>query len=391
MNTKLDVVVLGLSITSSWGNGHATTFRSLADGLHRRGHRVRFFERNLPWYAQNRDLPAPHYAEVQLYEDLEALKDIAADAMHDADLVILGSFVPDGARVAEWILREAHGLTAFYDIDTPVTLAALAEGSCAYLSAPQIARFDLYLSFTGGPTLRELRRSYQANAHAFYCSVNPDDYFPTSHERRYDLGYMGTYSPDRQSKLKAMLIEAALDHPQGRFIVVGPQYPASIVWPPNVERRDHLPPGEHLAFYNQQRFTLNITRGDMVRAGFAPSVRLFEAAACGVPIISDNWEGLHTFFVPGVEILISESASETLNYLRCLPPEVCERMAARARRRVLAEHTGEVRAGQLEKLVEGCRPQRPAAPPFEPRRRAARLKTVITGENHVGCQEDNGS
>lgn len=346
----LDVVILGLSITSSWGNGHATTYRGLVRALEERGHRVLFLERDVPWYADNRDLPAPPYGRTALYEDLDDLRDRFTAAVRRADAVIVGSYVPEGAAVGEWATGAARGLRAFYDIDTPVTLARLAEEECEYLTPRLIPRYDLYLSFTGGPTLRRLERAYGApKARALYCSVDPAHYYPEKTLKdACDLGYMGTYSADRQPPLQRLLVEPARRWSNGRFLVAGPQYPDTIDWPANVERVEHLPPAAHRRFYNRQRFTLNVTRADMVRAGYAPSVRLFEAAACATPIISDYWEGLDTFFAFGKEILISRSPEETLHYLRKLPEEERRAIGARARRRILTEHTTARRAEELE-------------------------------------------
>ena len=346
--SPLSIVILGLSITSSWGNGHATTYRALVRELDAAGHDVLFLERDQPWYASHRDLPVPPYGRTELYGGLEELHDRFAAAVRGADLVIVGSFVPQGVAVGDWVQREAAGLTAFYDIDTPVTLGKLARGDHEYLRPDQIAGYDLYLSFTGGPTLRRLEREFGSpRARVLYCSVDPHLYFPEPEAHRWDLGYMGTYSDDRQPGVDRLLLQPARLWPQGRFTVAGPQYPAGIEWPPNVGYQPHLPPAEHRAFYNRQRFTLNITRADMVQAGWSPSVRLFEAAACGTPIVSDRWAGLETVFVPGREIVLADTPQDVLAVLRDLPEDERLAMAERARRRILAEHTAAHRAEQL--------------------------------------------
>jgi spore maturation protein CgeB len=310
---------------------------------------VRFFERDLPWYAANRDLPDPHYCRVQLYSSIPQLEQ---HFPHDirADLVILGSFVPQGAALAEWILPRCSAVTAFYDIDTPVTVAKLARDECDYLNAALVPRFDLYLSFSGGPILKRLQCEFGAlRPRAFYCSVEPRDYYPTpGTPKRYDLGYLGTYSADRQPALERLLIDPARQWPKGRFAVAGAQYPASIQWPPNLERTDHLAPAAHREFYNSQRLTLNITRADMIASGYSPSVRLFEAAACAVPIMTDEWNGLDEFFEPGRDILIARSTREALSYLRALDAETLQQIGRGARARVLARHTAAHRAQELE-------------------------------------------
>jgi spore maturation protein CgeB len=351
----MDIVILGLSITSSWGNGHATTYRALARALHARGHRVLFLERDVAWYADNRDLATPRFARIELYKNLSDLRRRFSFAVRAAELVIVGSYVPDGIEVGRWVTRLALGVTAFYDIDTPVTIANLERGEATYISHELIRSYDMYLSFTGGPLLDRIAERYGARqAWPLHCSVDPDQYFPEPHEARWDLGYMGTYSEDRQPMLDRLMLSPARSWRRGRFVVAGPQYPARTRWPRNVGRITHLPPARHRRFYNSQRFTLNITRQDMVAAGYSPSVRLFEAAACATPIITDAWPGLETFFRPGVELVVSTSASETLRALLEMTEPERLRMGAQARARVLAAHTALHRAAELERYVRGA-------------------------------------
>jgi spore maturation protein CgeB len=350
---RLDIVILGLSITSSWGNGHATTYRALAKALHADGHRITFLERDVPWYAENRDLPQPPYCRTILYAGVDELEATHAARVREADLVIVGSFVPDGIAVARWARQVARGRLAFYDIDTPATLAALEAGSCAYLDRRLIPSFDLYLSFTGGPTLLRLERELGARrARPLYCSFDPEQYHPEPCQRRWDLGYMGTYSADRQPPLEALLLEPARQAPARRFAVAGALYPAGQAWPANVEHFVHLAPAEHRRFYCRQRLTLNLTRAAMVKAGYSPSVRLFEAAACGTPIISDIWPGIEEVLAPGEEILLARGPQDVLRYLALVDDDEARRIGQRARRRVLAEHTAAHRAHEL--LAHAC-------------------------------------
>jgi spore maturation protein CgeB len=340
----MKIVILGLSITSSWGNGHATNYRALTRALRERGHEVTFLERDVPWYAAQRDAPDAG----ELYHSLDDLERYT-ETVRDADLVVVGSYVPDGVAVATWVLETARGVVAFYDIDTPVTLAKLETADEEYMSAELVPRFNLYLSFTGGPTLATLEREWEAQrARAFYCLVDERAYRRVDAEPRWLLGYLGTYSDDRQPTLDRLLLDTARALPDERFVVAGPQYPDEIRWPPNVERIEHLPPPEHPRFYAQQRFTLNVTRAAMTEAGWSPSVRLFEAAACGVPAISDRWPGLDRLFLPGEEILIAETTEDVVRHLQHPHPDEIGR---RARARVLAEHTAEHRAEELEHHV----------------------------------------
>lgn len=348
MTSPLDIVFLGLSLSSSWGNGHATTYRSLIRGLNDLGHRVTFLEREVPWYADSRDLPAPDFCDLRYYRSVTELSAEHAARLRGADAVVIGSFVPDGVPVIDTVARLCTGSLCFYDIDTPVTLARLAADECDYLVRRQLPLFDIYFSFTGGPTLTRLETEFWARrAEPLYCSVDPALYAPTGEQPRWDLGYLGTYSHDRQPMLERLLLDVARRLPERRFVVAGPQYPQDISWPSNIERIAHLPPAQHASFYSRQSFTLNVTRRDMVDAGWSPSVRLFEAAACGTPAISDRWPGMDDFFPAGSAIHLAERTDEVCGFLADMSEAAKREMAATARRIVLASHTGIARAGNF--------------------------------------------
>jgi spore maturation protein CgeB len=345
-------VFIGLSITSSWGNGHATTYRALLRELAALGHEILFLEHDVPYYASNRDMPEPAFCTTRFYSSVDELKSNYEREISEADMVCVGSYVIQGVEVGRWVINTAGGLTAFYDIDTPVTLAKLERQEFDYLEPDLIGKYDVYFSFTGGPTLKLLEQKYgSAAARDLYCSVDPELYYPERLPNLWDLGYLGTYSIDRQPGLEKLLCQTAREMPFGRFVVAGPQYPKHILWPTNVQRINHLPPSGHKKFYNSQRFTLNITRADMIKAGYSPSVRLFEAAACGVPIISDYWKGIETIFEPGKEILISKSAEETLAYLNEITEEERTMIGENARQKTLMYHTARSRAQQLEQYT----------------------------------------
>jgi spore maturation protein CgeB len=345
------VVILGLSITSSWGNGHATNYRALVRALAQAGDEVLFLERDVPWYAAHRDLPEPPGGRTRLYGSLEGLRSHRA-ALREADLVILGSFVPEGVAVGEWVLSTARGAVAFYDIDTPVTIAKLRARDHEYLSAALAARFDLYLSFTGGPALELLAEEFGVRSpHAFHCFVDPDAYRPVEVEPRWALSYLGTYAAGRQPALEALLLEVARRRPERRFAVGGAMYPPEVRWPENVERFEHVAPGEHPRFYCASELTLNLTRPEMRALGHSPSVRLFEAAACARAIVSDPWPGLEGVLEPGAEVLVAERGEEVLALLDDLAEAERRAIGEAARARVLAEHTAAARVALLHELV----------------------------------------
>jgi spore maturation protein CgeB len=357
----MKLVVLGLSLSSSWGNGHATTFRGLLEQFAARGHDILFLERDVPWYASQRDLTDPDYCRLAYYNSLEDLRNWSRE-IERADAVIVGSYVPEGVQVGRFVQGTARGVTAFYDIDTPVTLAKLDRGDFEYLSPDLVPGYDLYLSFTGGPTLQKLERQLGSPAaRALYCQADPERYRPLEVATRWDLSYLGTWSEDRQPTVERLLVAAARALPERRFCVAGPLYPEGIDWPANVERIEHVPPAEHPAFYAASRFTLNVTRADMIAAGWSPSVRLFEAALCACPVISDVWEGLEQLFAPGREILLARSTDDVIAALEGLAPAQARAVGEAARTRALAEHTAAVRAAELERHLEEVMVGKPAA------------------------------
>ena len=352
---NLNIVIFGLSITSSWGNGHATTYRSLVKALAHRGHRLTFCEKDVPWYAANRDLAEPPYCRTVLYRSIGELADLEK-TIAEADLVVLGSYVGCAEQIAAFVKRLTPACFAYYDIDTPVTLEKLARGDYEYLHPRLIPLFDMYWSFTGGPILVLLETRYRARrALPLYCSVDPDLYYPETSEtgsggRSVTLGYLGTYSADRQPTVDELLIKTARAAPDARFCMAGAQYPVDIQRPDNVEAISHIPPWQHRGFYNSQRFTLNVTRRHMISAGFSPSVRLFEAGACGTPVISDSWPGLDSFFKVGEEILVARTSRDVLGYL-AMGEEERRKIAEHFRHKVLGAHTAGHRALQVEQYL----------------------------------------
>jgi spore maturation protein CgeB len=351
----MKLVVFGLSISSSWGNGHATTYRALLRAFAARGHDVVFYEWDAPWYRENRDFPRPEFCRLILYRDWDSVAVEAVAEAREADATLVGSYVKDGPRVTDELVEAGVDPLFFYDIDTPVTVSALRAGGAEYLRPDQVGCFTRYFSFTGGPFLHEvLERELGAReAVPLYCSVDPERYRPVAAdpELACELGYMGTYAPDRQPVIERFLLDVARRLPERGFVVAGPQYPEDVAWPGNVRHLHHLPPDRHPAFYSSAAWQLNATRADMVAAGWSPSVRLFEAAACGAAMISDRWPGIDRFFSPGREILLPESTDEVVAILRGTHPDDRRAIGEAARARVIAEHTAEHRAEELESLL----------------------------------------
>jgi len=366
--------MFGLTLSSSWGNGHATPYRAILRALHRLGHRITFYERDVPYYARHRDFTNCDFCELVLYSDWASVRKQALAEAAASDVVMTASYVPEGAGIAEELLSLDGPLRVFYDLDTPITLQQLKNGDLEYLRAGQLAQFDLVFSWTGGEALVELERDYHVrNARPLYGCVDPDLYYPVRPRlnMRCELSYMGTYASDRQAKLEALFLEPARKRPAWRFLLAGPLYPAEWQWPANVHHLEHVSPSEHPALYCSSRLTLNVTRETMAACGYCPSGRFFEASACGTPIITDWFTGLDSFFDPGTEVLVAGRAEEVLAALGRSDVDLAG-MARRARERTLEQHTGFQRAlsmvAAFESIRSGAAPSAAATskhPPME--------------------------
>jgi spore maturation protein CgeB len=343
------IVIFGLAITSAWGNGHATLWRGLCRALHAQGNHVTFFERDVPYYASHRDFASVPWCEVVLYDRWDAAERLAMAALHEADSAIVTSFCPDAQQACR-LVQASTARKVFYDLDSPVTLDRLAQGRpVTYLPEEGLGGFDLVLSFAGGPTLRELEDRLGARvALPLYGSVDPTVHHPVALEAasRCDLSYLGTYAADRQRALEDLFIEPARRRPDLRFVLAGSQYPDGFPWTGNMHYRSHMPPADHPAFFCSSRLTVNITRGPMAAAGYCPSGRLFEAAACGTPIVSDPWPGIDAFLEPGREILLAKGTADVLEALD-LPPGELVAIGEAGRKRVMASHSAGLRAKEL--------------------------------------------
>ena len=352
----MHIIVFGLGMSSSWGNGHATLWRGLARALSRRGHTLTFYEKDVPYYASTRDgwFPPPGI-KLRLYSDLRQIhKEVTRELQH-ADLAVVTSYCPDGVEAAAALLDSPASVKAFYDLDTPVTLNALECGNkVPYLPVEGLGAFDLVLSFTGGRALLELQTRLGAQAvKPFYGWVDPDLHCaaPPRREFRAELNYLGTFAADRQLSLQTLFLDVANARPGQQFALGGALYPEDFPRSTNILFVQHVPPALHSAFFCSGRATLNITRGAMAQYGFCPSGRLFEAAACGVPILSDTWEGIDCFFAPGSEIVLVRSTADVLNALSLTDREL-RQIGTQARERVLTCHTAEQRVLELEAICE---------------------------------------
>jgi spore maturation protein CgeB len=360
---NLQILFFGLTISSSWGNGHATPYRALLRALQRLGVDAVFYERDAPYYATHRDFDSCDYCELVLYNDWDTIRQSALRRAQSSDVVLTGSYLPEGARISRELLELDSPLHVFYDLDTPITLDRMQNGGVDYLRADLIPQFDLYLSFTGGNILQVLEQYYGAQrAQPLYGCVDPDIYAQIARQDRFscDLSFMGTYAPDRAGSIRELFLTPAETSPSQAFLLAGSMYPAHWRWPTNVKRVEHVAPFDHPALYSSSRATLNLTRKQMAHSGYCPSGRFFEASACGTPLLTDEWDGLDCFFDTREELIVVRTAEDVAHALQ-LPDAELARRAARARERTLDEHTGLHRAKQLLAACEEARRVKPAA------------------------------
>ena len=350
---SLEIVVCGLSITSTRHNTHAGTWRNLLRAMAGRGHRITFLERDQARFDGHRDLTSTPYCEIHLYRDLEELRDRFGGAVARADMVMVGSGVPQGAAVSQWVLDTSRGIRAFYDLDAPGATEEILAGNSAWLAPERLRDFDLFLTSTGGLLLGQVERKLGVRlARPLYPSADPVEHVRPAVATQYDLGHLAPYCSRRFRSVTELLLESAQGWEGGRFVLAGPEYPGNLRLPTNVQRRAYVPQEQRDHFLALQRFTLHATAPAVSRMGYCPTPLLFEAAALGTPVITDRWNGISRFFQPDEEILVCRSPREVLEVLRLMPEARRLALRQRARKRVRAEHTPDHRAETLESWVE---------------------------------------
>ncbi|MEM6772639.1 MAG: glycosyltransferase, partial [Bacteroidota bacterium] len=315
----IDLVIIGRSVLSSFENPTADLYRGLINQLAQHGHRTTFLEK--AYFGPKRpvrDMLRSPYCEVWTYSTTDDLLDQYTPVIQAADVVLLGSGVEDSERIAIWIAAEARGLKVYYDTDLAKTIHNLQQAEIAgdCLSCRTIGNFNLFLSTTGGPTLEKLAEDNELTfARPLYESVDPYTFYRTDADKSYDLGFIGNYKSDRAELLEKTLLGPAQFTPNRRFSLAGGGYEITESWPSNVTYLEYLPAANMVDFYNRQRCSLVLSRGDRRNMGFTPTKRLLAAAACGVPVLTDNWEGLDYFLEPGREVFCVNDRESVLSAL----------------------------------------------------------------------------
>ena len=352
----------GSSLLSSYWNGAATYYRGLIRALHGRGHRITFFEPRAYQRQENADIAPPDWCEVVVFEpDAAGLADVLAQARR-FDVVVKTSGV--GVLDTE-LLQGVHAsaapgaLRVFWDVDAPATQAEIAPDPDDPLRR-LLPRLDFVLTYGGGPPVTDRYVELGARrCHAIYNALDAETHHPVPPEPRFEaaLGFLANRLPDREARVDAFFFEAARRLPEARFLLGGNGW-GDKAMPGNVAGLGHVPTRDHNAFNATPLAVLNVARDSMASVGFSPATRVFEAAGAGACLITDAWEGIELFLKPDEEILVARDGAEVADHLRALTRERAAGIGRRALARVLAEHTYDRRAEQVERLLLAALPAR---------------------------------
>ncbi len=363
---NLKIAFFGSSLVSAYWNGAATYYRGIIKALNARGHQITFFEPDAYNRQEHRDLPEVDWAESVVYQPtLEGLKKVL-DRAAEFDILIKTS----GIGVQDDILEEylpdlkrEHQICIFWDVDAPATLeSAKADPESNFVRRMQ--NFDLVLTYGGGEKVQRTYRSLGAkNCFPIYNAVDPETHYRVRADPRFeaDMAFMGNRLPDREKRVEDFFLIPAALLTENYFLIGGNGWEQD-EFPANVTSLGHVYTKDHNALNSTAKAVLNISRADMATYGFSPATRIFEAAAAGACIITDDWEGIELFFEPFKEILVAKDGMDVSRILTHLKPEEARRIGAAAKERVLKEHTYKHRALETERLLKDYFPTKVKAP-----------------------------
>lgn len=357
MPEQLNIAFFASSLVSAYWNGAATYYRGIVRALAERGHRITFFEPDAYDRQKHRDIPDPDWARVVVYpsiSDDDALR--ALEQARDSDIVVKASGVGVFDRLLErevLHLKSPRTRVIFWDVDAPATLDRVAQNPWDEF-APHIPQYDFIFTYGGGdPVVDGYTRLGARRCVPIYNALDPTTHFPVAPDERFagDLAFLGNRLPDREARVEEFFLRAA-SLCDARFVLGGSGW-GDKPMQPNVRYVGHVYTRDHNAFNCTPKAVLNISRESMARYGFSPATRVFEAAGAGACIITDEWVGIELFLEPGREVLVARDGAEVARCLRDLTPDGAREIGARARQRVLAEHTYAHRAAQIEELLIG--------------------------------------
>ncbi|MDX8528976.1 glycosyltransferase [Mesorhizobium sp. MSK_1335] len=352
----MKIAFYGSSLLSSYWNGAATYYRGLLKALSRRGYHIVFYEPDAFDRQKHRDIEAPDWCNVVVYEATpDALMQAASHAAQ-ADIVVKASgvgFEDDALLRAVLDHARAGALTVFWDVDAPATLSDLRNNP-DHPTHEALKRIGLVLTYGGGdPVVRDYRTLGAAECMPIYNALDPETHHPVALEPRFacDLAFLGNRLPDREARVDSYFLEPARLLADQRFLLGGSGW-ADKLLPENVSWLGHVGTRDHNAFNVTPKAVLNISRDSMASNGFSPATRVFEAAGAGACIVTDPWAGIEMFLTPGEEILVARDGADVADIMRTLEPRRAKAIGAAARRRVLAEHTYTLRAELVDAIFK---------------------------------------
>ncbi|MGX8008939.1 CgeB family protein [Mesorhizobium sp. ORM8.1] len=352
----MKIAFYGSSLLSSYWNGAATYYRGLLKALARRGYDIVFYEPDAFDRQKHRDIEAPDWCSVVVYEATpHALMQVAARAAQ-ADIVVKASgvgFEDDALLRAVLDHARPDALTVFWDVDAPATLNELRSDPDHPLHEA-LSRIDLVLTYGGGdPVVWDYRALGAAECVPVYNALDPETHHPVARNPRFacDLAFLGNRLPDRETRVEAFFLEPARALDSQRFLLGGSGWGDKPL-PPNVSRLGHVGTRDHNVFNVTPKAVLNISRDSMAANGFSPATRVFEAAGAGACLVTDAWLGVEIFLTPGEEILVARDGADVAEIMRTLSPAKARAIGAAALRRVLAEHTYTLRAELVDAIFK---------------------------------------
>jgi len=355
----MKVAFFGSSLVSAYWNGACTYYRGLVRALDARGHRVTFYEPDAFDRQAHRDIDDPEWAEVVVYEprDERAVRGVVAGTA-EADVVVKASGVGVHDALLEEAVAELEGpeVRIFWDVDAPATLASM-EADAENPLRKLVGRYDMILTYGGGQPVVDRYAALGARACVpVYNALDPMTHHPEPPrpELACDLAFLGNRLPDREARVEEFFFRAVEALPQRSFLLGGSGWEDRVAGLPNVRYLGHVPPGDHNALNRSALAVLNVSRESMAANGWSPATRVFEAAGAGACLVTDAWDGIEEFLAPGEEVLVARDGAEVAELVEALDPERARQIGEAALERVLAEHTYDRRAQQVEAILTGA-------------------------------------
>jgi spore maturation protein CgeB len=351
----LKIAFYGSSLLSSYWNGAATYYRGILRALAARGYDITFYEPDAFDRQQHRDIDPPEWARSVVYPATdEGLRSVLAQA-GAADIVVKANGVGVYDReLLEGIIARARpdALKIFWDVDAAATLDEM-RADPDHPVTRALPDLDLVLTYGGGPPVIDAYEAFGAAACIpVYNALDPTTHFPVAPDDRFacDLAFLGNRLPDREARVEEFFLRPAAALPERTFLVGGNGWETKAM-PANVRHRGHVYTAEHNAFNCTPKAVLNVARDSMASVGFSPATRVFEAAGAAACLITDAWEGIEHFLVPGVEVLVARDGRDVADHMAALTPERARTIGCAALARVRADHTYDLRGAQVDALL----------------------------------------